>query len=65
MVRRKITWRMIHTDFKKNFPNLSKHVVYWSPYDQDQIVVYLEEGSKLIYDYVLKTCAVLKERWKE
>lgn len=48
---RKITWRMIHADFKSRFPNFRKHVIHWHPYDVLTIKLYLDDGKKCIYNY--------------
>ena len=62
---RKLTWAHIYKSFRKTYPNLRKHAVYWHPHDEGRIVLYLDDGSKMVYDHDLNSAAVLDERWKE
>lgn len=62
---KKLTWRDIYKDFRKHYKILCKNVVYWHPRDYEQIVLYLEEGSKMVYDYKLKECWLLEDTWKD
>lgn len=56
---RKITWLMIYKDFKKRYPRLSKTITYWRPFDYANILIYLEDGLIIIYDYDTKTSKFL------
>lgn len=58
----KITWIDIYKDFEIRFPNLSKEIHDWRPYDKYQIIVYMKDGRKLIYDYDLKSANFLNEK---
>ena len=51
----KITWKMLFDDFKKVFPNLSKHTAYWKPFDWMKIEVIFDEGEHFIYDGFCKS----------
>lgn len=63
-MRRKITWRMMFTDFKRRHPHLSKQVVYWSPHDYGCIIIYLKDGMKLIYNCDDHKAQILSTSWK-
>ena len=54
--RKKVTWRMVYTKFKKTHPRLSRMVSCFQPYDYAEILIYLKDGSKLTYNY--DTCRV-------
>lgn len=49
--RKKVTWHMVYTKFKKTHPRLSKMVLRFQPYDYAEILIYLKDGSKLTYNY--------------
>lgn len=51
---RKVTWRKIHTDFKRLHPNLGKLSACYQPYDYAEIFIYLDNGMKLVYNYDTK-----------
>ena len=57
----KITWEYIYSDFKKLYPNLSKDVVDYRPYDYATIILFLNDGVKLIYNYDEKKAYFLKD----
>jgi hypothetical protein len=46
----KVSWQSIYDDFRIRFPKLSKLALYYQPYNFMTIVVYLQNGDKLIYD---------------
>lgn len=46
-----LTWRKIYDDFKSRHPNLSRMSVRYDPYDYAEILVYLNNGMKLSYNY--------------
>lgn len=46
----KRTFKMIYRDFRKKHPNLAKSVLYWHPYDLDEIALYLQDRSIMIYN---------------
>lgn len=58
---KKITWRMIFTDFKKRHPKMSKLVTYWRPYDYSTVLIYLKGGMKLIYNYDDKRARIISQ----
>lgn len=54
MRERKVTWRMIYTDFKQLHPNLKKEVTYWHPHEFATIMLYFKNGDKATYNYDTK-----------
>ena len=50
-MRKKITWQVIFEDFKVRHPRLSGQILHWRPYDYSTIVLYLNDGMKLLYNY--------------
>ena len=54
--KHKVTWRMVYTKFKKTHPRLSKMSCGFQPYNYAEILIYLNDGSKLTYNY--DTCRV-------
>lgn len=59
----KITWKMILSDFKERHPKLGKDVVYWCPHDFLTILIYLEGGMKITYNYFNHKATILTSRW--
>lgn len=47
----KLPWQDIYKKFRQTHPNLSKMSVGFAPYGYAEILVYLEDGSKLSYNY--------------
>jgi hypothetical protein len=47
----KITWQNILTDFKQRHPQLSKNITYWCPHGYATILIHLQDGLKLTYNY--------------
>lgn len=64
MNKKKITWDVIYEDFKFRHPNLSKRVVHWHSHDYATILVYLEDGMRLTYNYDAKKAVILGADWK-
>lgn len=62
-MRKKITWRMIYTDFKKQFPKESKLVTYWRPYDYATIQLYFKKGNIRTYNYDTKQLSEVLGSW--
>lgn len=60
----KITWEMILNDFKKHHPRLTKQVEWWCPHDYAEVLIYLKDGMKLVYNYDKKKAYILGSRWK-
>lgn len=52
--KRQVTWKDIFNNFKTVYPNLSKGVADYRPYDYMSIIVYFKDGSQMIYDDVRK-----------
>lgn len=62
---RKVTWRMIFTEFKEKYPTLRKRVWHWCPYGYLTIVLHLDNGDRITYDYLNKKIDFLPEGWKK
>ena len=58
-VKRKVTWKDIFDTFKSVYPRLSKEAQDYRPYNYMSIVVYLEDGTKMIYDDMAKRAKML------
>lgn len=56
---RTISWRMIFDEFKKTYPSMSKNVSNWYPTGHLEITVKLNDGTKLIFDYLTKKSQVI------
>lgn len=52
--KRQVIWKDIFNNFKTVYPNLSKGVADYRPYDYMSIIVYFKDGSQMIYDDVRK-----------
>ena len=50
----KITWDDLYTNFKSIFPNLGRQSLRFQPYGYMMILVYLTDGSRMIYDDLRK-----------
>lgn len=53
-MKQKITWSDIYSEFRTVFPRLSHKAVYYEPFGYMTISVYFSDGSKMIYDAVMK-----------
>lgn len=49
-IKREVTWKDVFNHFKERYPNLSKGVVDYRPYDYMTIVVYFADGSMMTYN---------------
>ena len=47
----KITWEQIYRDFEKRHPRLSKRALRYTPSGYLQIMVYMDDGAKISYDF--------------
>lgn len=50
----KITWDDLYTNFKSIYPNLGRQALRFQPYGYMMILVYLTDGSRMIYDDLRK-----------
>lgn len=50
---KKLTWDAVYQDFKKVYPNFSKTAVHYEPYGYATILIYLDDGKKGTYDYMM------------
>ena len=64
MEKRKITWAEIYKEYRKTYPTLAKKSVHYEPKGFLEIVIFLDDGSKITYDYFKKRAEILTERWK-
>ena len=58
-VKRKVTWKDIFNNFKSVYPRLSKEAQGYRPYNYMSIVVYLADGTKVVYDDMAKRAKML------
>lgn len=52
----KITWQDIYKEFRSGHPNLCKKIIGWQPNGYLSIIVSLDDGDKMAYDYLTKRC---------
>jgi hypothetical protein len=57
--KRKVTWKDIFENFKSVYPRLSKEAQDYRPYNYMSIVIYLEDGSRVVYDDLMKRARML------
>lgn len=50
-MQNKVTWEKIFGQFRRSFPNLSKGVIHWIPYNYGTILIFLADGRKATYEY--------------
>ena len=53
------TWKDIFNNFKSVYPRLSKEAQDYRPYNYMSIVVYLADGTKVVYDDMTKRAKML------
>ena len=58
-VKRKVTWKDIFNNFKSVNPRLSKEARDYRPYNYMSIVIYLTDGTKVVYDDMAKRAKML------
>ena len=58
-VKRKVTWKDIFNNFKSAYPRLSKEARDYRPYNYMSIVIYLTDGTKVVYDDMAKRAKML------
>lgn len=57
--KRKVTWKEVYDNFKSVYPNLSKGAVNFRPYNYMSILVYFENGNKILYDDITKRAIII------
>ena len=57
---RKVTWKMIYSDFKALHPNLKKEVIHWHPHEFATIMLYFKNKDKATYNYDTKEVYFIK-----
>ena len=57
--KRKVTRKDIFENFKSVYPRLSKEAQDYRPYNYMSIVIYLEDGSRVVYDDLMKRARML------
>ncbi len=60
----KLSWDKIYKDFRKTHPNYKNKVFWWCPHDFLKILIYLEDGRKITFDYQTREIVFLDETWK-
>lgn len=58
-----VSWKMIFKDFKEHYPRLAKSAIHWRPYNQGEILIFIEGGDKMVYNYDWKQARVVHEDW--
>lgn len=58
-VKHKVTWKEIFDNFKAVYPNLSKNVRDFRPYNYMSIIVYLTDGTRMVYDDMAKRAKMI------
>lgn len=51
---RKVAWKDIFENFKMVYPRLSKEAKDFKPHDYMSIMIFMTDGSKMIYDGMAK-----------
>lgn len=50
----KISWESLYENFKSIYPRLSRSSVYFRPFGYMSILVYFEDGMRMVYDDLRK-----------
>ena len=50
----KISWDSLYENFKSIYPRLSRSSVYFRPFGYMSILVYFEDGMRMVYDDLRK-----------
>lgn len=50
----KVSWQDVYNNFKLVYPNISRMSLRFVPYGYMTIAVYLSDGTKMIYDDLMK-----------
>lgn len=53
---KKMRWEDVYKEFRKTHPTFSKNIIDWKPHNYGTILLYLKDGSKMIYDCITKYC---------
>ena len=61
---KKVKWVEVVKDFKERNPEIVKRIWYWCPYDFMTVLIYLDDGTKLTYDFTNHKATVLDSTWK-
>lgn len=61
---KRLTPKKVFEEFEALYPSLSKDVVHWYPANGMDLVVYLKDGSKVVYERDLARAVVMEDRWK-
>lgn len=54
----KISWENLYENFKSIYPRLSRSSVCFRPFGHMSIVVYFEDGMKMVYDDLRKQARI-------
>lgn len=65
MLRDNVSWKKILMDFKERHPRLGKEVCWWCPHDYATILIHLNDGMKITYNYDEHRATILCTRWDE
>ena len=64
MRKKKITWKVIFSDFKERRPKYADNAIWYRPYHFATILIYLDDGRMCTYNYDTKKISFLKDKWK-
>jgi hypothetical protein len=63
--KRKITWGEIYKEFRRTFPTHAKKAVHYEPDGFLKIVIFMDDGTKITYDYFYKQLKFCVDGWKK
>ena len=59
-----IPWKKVYERFEFYYPRIAKKTCHWQPYDFGQIMIWLEDGRKFVYDYDAQMGCFIDGNWK-
>lgn len=57
----KITWKMVYDEFKSIYPNKRREVIYYESYGPSEILIFMKDGSKYVYNQQYRRLRCVKE----
>ena len=56
---KKVTWKDIFESFKMVYPRLSKGAKDFKPYNYMSIMIFMTDGTKVVYDDLMKRAKLI------
>lgn len=56
---KKVTWKDIFENFKTVYPRLSKGAKDFKPYNYMSIMIFMTDGTKVVYDDLMKRAKLI------